>query len=208
MSNEELVALIKAGDRERLTELWACVRRFVAQKARRWAVGGRNGVETEDLLQCGFIAVLRAAEAFDSSAGGKFVTLLDLYLKQEFSDACGQRTQRDRLDPLRSAVSLDAPLTDDAEDPFTLADTLPDPAAEAAIEEIGEVDRAERLRAVLEAAIAELEPDQRDAIRRRYYEQAPTPPTGPEAARDRAAHNAAMKHLRHPSRSRAILAYR
>lgn len=206
MTNEELATVIQNGDRERLTELWDQVRRLVWQQARRWAAGGRGGVEAEDLQQTGFIAVLRAADNFDIGNGAKFTTVLDYYLKNEFTAAVGLRTQRDCLDPLRSAVSLDAPLTDNTEDLFTLADTLPDPAAEAAIDDVSERDRAKRLHDALEAAIAELEPDQRAAIRRRYYEQAPTPPTGPEAARDRAAHNAAMKHLRHPSRSRMLLA--
>ena len=201
--------MIQAGERERLMELWDQVRRLVWQQARRWAAGGRGGVEAEDLQQAGFIAVLRAADSFDSSKGAKFTTALDYYMRQEFTAAVGQRTQRDRLDPLRSAVSLDAPLTDDEGDPLSLADLLPDPNAEADIEEVDEVDRAERLRAVLEDMISELEPDQRAAIRRRYYAtESQTPPTGPEAARDRAAHNAALRQLRHPSRSRVLLAYR
>ncbi|MBD5170043.1 MAG: hypothetical protein HDT20_08015 [Oscillibacter sp.] len=93
MSNEELAVMIQAGDRERLTELWDQVRRLVCQQARRWAAGGRGGVEVEDLQQAGFIAVLRAADSFDSSKGAKFTTALDYYLKQEFTAAVGQRTR-------------------------------------------------------------------------------------------------------------------
>ncbi|MBD5168892.1 MAG: sigma-70 family RNA polymerase sigma factor [Oscillibacter sp.] len=208
MTNEKLVAMIQTGDRERLTELWDQIRRLVWQQARRWAAGGLGGVEAEDLQQAGFIAVLRAADSFDSSKGAKFTTALDYYLKQEFTAAVGQRTKRNRMDPLQSAVSLDAPLTDDEGDPLTLTDTLPDPAAEAAFENIVEQDRAKRLHDVLEAVIATLEPNQRVAVRRRYYYQAPPLPPGPERQQDNFAHAAAMRLLRHPSRSRAILAYR
>ena len=111
------------------------------------------------------------------------------------------------MDPLHSAASLDAPLTDDAGDPLTLADLVPDQAAEAAIESIAEQDQAEHLHVVMESMIATLEPDQQAAIRRRYYDQAPALPPGPERKRDAAAHAAALRTLRHPSRSRELRAY-
>lgn len=207
MSNEELAALVQAGDRGRLAELWDQVRRLVWQQARRWAAGSQNGVEAEDLQQTGFIAVLRAADNFNGGTGAKFTTVLDYYLKQEFTVAVGRRTKRDRADPLRSAVSLDMPMGDDETNTYTLADVLPDPAAEAAFEEVAERDQAQRLHDALEAAIATLEPDQQAAVRRRYYDQVPPPPPGPERYRDNAAHAAALRMLRHPSRSRELLAY-
>ncbi|MBD5154038.1 MAG: sigma-70 family RNA polymerase sigma factor [Oscillibacter sp.] len=204
MSNEELAVMVQSGDRERLTELWDQVRRLIWKQARRWAVGGRNGVELEDLLQAGFIAAMRAADNFDSSTGAKFTTALDYYLKQEFTAAVGQRTKRSRMDPLQSAVSLDAPLTDDEGDPFTLTDTLPDPAAEAAFENVMEQDRAKRLHDVLEAAIATLSEEQQCATRRRYFTMKPLRP-GQTRYSDTTAHAAALRLLRHPSRSRTIL---
>ena len=206
MSNEELVAMIQAGDRERLTDLWGQVRRLVQQQARRWAVGG-SGVDLDDLEQAGAIAMIRAVNSFDGTRGTMFSTHLFPYLKQEFTLATCRQTVREQRDPLQSAASLDVPLTDDEGDPLTLADMLPDPAAEAAIEGVAENDQAEHRRAVLEAAIATLEPEQQAAVRRRYYDQVPAFPPGLERQRDNAAHAAAMRMLRHPSRSRALLAY-
>ena len=49
MTNEALAARIRAGERDRLMELWAQVRRFALQQARRWAYLGRGGATTEDL---------------------------------------------------------------------------------------------------------------------------------------------------------------
>ena len=197
--------MIQAGDRERLTELWGQVRRMVQQQARRWGTGG-SGANMEDLEQAGAIAMIRAVDSFDS-VRGMFSTHLFSYLKQEFTFATGRQTKREQMDPLQSAASLDAPLTDDKMDMLTLADMLPDPAAEAAIEEVANQDQAECCRAALEAAIATLEPEQQAAVRRRYYDQAPAFPPGPERQRDNAAHAAALRLLRHPSRSRALLAY-
>lgn len=51
MGNEELVALIQDGERDRLSELWEQVERFVALQARRRVLfsGGLGGVEVDDL---------------------------------------------------------------------------------------------------------------------------------------------------------------
>lgn len=197
-SNEQLVELVRAGDCDALLQLWEQVRRLVLKYAGRWAVYGGNGVEAEDLMQVGFIAVLRAAETFDSRSGNKFTSYLDPVLKTEFSIATGQRTRKQQMDPLQSAASLDAPLTDDTGDPFTLADTLEDPAAEAAFREVDELDRRERLYSILRAAVNALPRDQRTAIIEKYWRQ--------ERA-DSKAHAAALKRLRHPDVSRKLLAY-
>ena len=105
VSNEELVTLIQAGDRDRIVELWHQVQRMVYKQAARWA--GLGGTTIEDLTQTGFIAMLRA----------------------ELSAATGYNSKRSWFDPLQNAVSLDAPL-EDSED-ATLADFIPDLAAAA-----------------------------------------------------------------------------
>ena len=130
MSNEELALQIRAGKRDRLMELWAQVRRFALQQARRWAYLGRGGVTLEDLEQSAFLALLDALEGWRAEAG-QFLTWYGLRLKAAFTEATGQRTQRDRLDPLDRALSLEAPVGDE-DDTLTLADVIPDPqAAEA-----------------------------------------------------------------------------
>ena len=196
--NEQLVELVQAGDRDALLQLWEQVRRLVWKYANRWAVYGGNGVEVEDLMQAGFIAVLRAVETFDGSSGAKFTTYLDPLLKTEFSIATGQRTRKQQMDPLQSALSIDMPLTADAED-FTLADTLEDPAAEEAFEAVEEADRLERVRAALEEAIGKLAPELQEVIRKKYYQQETL------SGYDRTLHNKAMVRLRHPAVSRRLV---
>lgn len=205
MTNEQLVERIQAGEREWLLELWQQVRQLVGKYARRWAAGGRNGVETEDLVQTGFIAVLRAADTFDASAVCAFTTWLGIYLKQEFTQATGQRTKRDRMDPLQTAKSLDIPLTDEW-DSDPLSALIPDPAAEAAMQSVEERDWAEHRRAAVEAAIATLSEEQQSAIRKRYYEVQLLCP-GQTRYQDSKVYAAALKLLRHPSRSRALMEY-
>lgn len=190
MTNEELAVLAHAGDGEALMELWSQVQRLVRKQAARWAAACRSGVTEEDLVQAGFIAVLSAIDSYDPSKA-KFSTWLYKRLQGEFTAACGQQSERARLDALQTAVSLDAPLTDDNSDPLTLADTIEDPAAEAEIENAG-------VRLAVAAMLGELPEDQRRAIMDRYWYDLPT---------DSKAHAAALRCLRHPSRSKQLRAY-
>ena len=202
MGNEELAAMVQAGDRDALLPLWEQVRRLVLKYARRWS--GLGGLEVDDLMQVGFIAVMEAADTYDGSAA--FTTWLMLCLRREFAAACFQRTERQRREPLLNALSIDAPLTDDAWDPFTLADTLEDPSASEAMGAVDERDHDDRLRAVLEEALARLTPEQQEAVRRRYYRQEPPLLAGRERLQDNAAHAAALKRPRHPSVSKQLRA--
>lgn len=207
-TNEELAALIQAGDRALLLDLWGQCRRLIWRYARRWeATARRSGAEIEDLMQAGFCAMLRAVDDFDVTRETKFTTILDYYLKGEFTVTCGLRTERNRRDPLLHASSLDAPLSDSEDETLTLVDTLPDPTAEAAISDVMERDQRDRLRTVLEDALAQLPEDQRTAIRRRYYSGNQVPLSGPEKDLDAAAYKAALRALRHPSRSRLLMEY-
>ena len=186
MSNEELVALIQAGDRDRIVELWHQVQRMVYKQAARWA--GVGGTTLEDLEQAGFIAVLRAVDTYDPTKA-KFSTHLFQRLRAEFSAATGYNSKRSWFDPLQNAGSLDAPLTDD-DDSDTFAD-LPDPAAAA------EMGNAE-VRIGVAAILAELPEDQQRAVRGKYWH---------DLTVDKKTLNAAMKRLRHPDCSKRLRAY-
>ena len=187
MSNEELVALIQAGDRDRIVELWHQVRRMVYKQAGRWA--GLGGTTIEDLTQAGFIAMLLAVDRYDPSGGAKFSTYLFHCLRAELSVATGWSRKTTRLDPIQNTVSLDAPL-EDSED-ATLADFTPAPAAAA------EIDNAE-VRIGVAAILAELPEDQQWAVREKYWH---------DLTVDKKTLNTAMKRLRHPDCSKRLKAY-
>lgn len=183
MSNEELVALVQAGDREAPLKLWTQVQRMVYHQGARWA--GPNGTTMEDLTQAGFIAMLRAVDTYDPTKA-KFSTYLFYRLRAELSAATGQA----RHDPLQNAVSLDTPLTDD-DDSDTFADLIPDPAAEAAIEGMD-------VRLGVAEVLAELPEEQRKAVYDKYW---------CDLQVDARIHAAALKRLRHPDCSRRLKAY-
>lgn len=194
MTNEELVVLIQGGDRNKLPELWGKVRPMALREARRWAACRSGGAELQDFEQAGFIALMLAVGSFDPAAGYQLSTWYYPIMRSEFQRTAGRRTSKQAQDPLQQAVSLDVSVGED-EDGATLGELIPDPAAEAAVLDVEERDRRDRLHTALEAAIATLPPDLQAAIRGRYY-------CG-ERVNNR-AHSKAMRMLRAPKCSQAL----
>ena len=110
--------------------------------------------------------------------------------------ACGVQTERARRDPLRcSPLSLDAPAPG-GEDNSDLGELVADPAAAAALENVDELDRRERLHNALETALQQLPEAQQTAVRSQVLPGLPV---------DRAALSAALRALRRPRLSRPLL---
>ena len=109
---------------------------------------GRAGVEESDLLQVAFIALMDTLPTWDMNKG-EFLTLYGIKLKAEFTEACGQRTQRTRCDPINSVCrSMDEPIGDEDSD-LTLGDTISDEAAAEAFEDIEQRDFRQAVQAAL-----------------------------------------------------------
>lgn len=190
-SNEKLAVSIQEGNGEALLTLWAQVRRLAWKFMPRWRTAAEaGGLTSEDLEQVIFVSLLRAVEAFDAGRGFRFSSFFTTSLRAEVFAAAGIRSEKRARDPLRAAVSLDVPLTD-GEGDMTLADTIPDPEAEAAIE-------GAALRLTVWDIMSELPKDQQAALYRRYWLNLPLDEAG------RKAHDAALRTLRHPSRSKAL----
>lgn len=198
MSANEIAMAAQRG-RAGLLELWETVQRFAYDKAYRWqrASAGRGGATLEDLMQCAFLALTDAVKTWKSESG-TFLTWYGLQLKSVFTAATGQRTQRDRQEPLDRALSLDAPLTDSEEDSFTLADILEDPDASVEIDMVAERDLQRRRREAVRRALLILPENQRRAVVGRCCYGQKT---------DLRACNAGLRALRHPSVSRELRQY-
>ena len=128
----EIAAAVQAGEAD-ILRLWAAVERFAWQQTLRWvrAMEGRAGVEESDLLQVAFISLMDTLPTWDVNKG-EFLTLYGIKLKAELTEACGQRTQRTRCDPINTVCrSMDEPIGDEDSD-LTLGDTISDEAAEEA----------------------------------------------------------------------------
>ena len=168
MRNEELTVLIKAGERDRLLELWEQVRGLVACLAMRQhtLTGGLGGVEVDDLVQSGYIAMVNAVEDFDPGAGYKFTTYLTNHLKTAFAAAGGYRSEKQSMDPLHSCDSLDRHI--DGEGGDTIGDLQAAPGDFT--EDVEHRIWCEQLRKVLNGAMADLPEAQRVTLEHRYYQ--------------------------------------
>lgn len=173
MTNEELAMEIRAG-RAGYGQLWEQAYKFIRQRARRFFVlyGGtcdRAGVELDDLLQCGFLALQDAVEAYKPESGYSLLSFITYPLQNRFREVCGIRTSR--RDPLNNCDSLDREVIGDgADSEITLGELQEDAQAAAMMEDVIEQSYQSELRDVLETAIATLPTEQRDTLRRRYYD--------------------------------------
>lgn len=173
MSNEELVTEIQAGATERMGELWEQVEGLIKWKANRIMTvlegcPGR-GVEFEDLYQSGYLAMVAAVNTYDPTAGGNFATWLMYHLKSAFAEATGYRTQKDRQEPLNNYLSLDTPLTDDA-DSDALMDIIADPSGQNGIISAEDALYRKQLHDAMEEALSAIPEQYADALRLRYYD--------------------------------------
>lgn len=162
----EGLAVRAKSDPDCLPELWERVRRFIWRRANRvyQALGSDCLADMDDLVQSGFLGLLKAVDDFDPEAGTFFSCLVPR-LQTAFAECTGYRTQKQKRDPARTAVSLDAPLSDDNEQ--TLADTLPSPMS--GIEEADERIYSEWLHNTLETALSALPADQQAVLKLRHY---------------------------------------
>lgn len=169
MTNEELVALIQAGARDKLPELWVQVEKFVAVQAHKRLVlsAGLGGVEFGDLYNAGYLALVAAADSFDQDAGCSFIGWLALALKTAFAEAGGYRSRKQAHDPLHQAGSLDAPAGEDGDG--TVGELQADPAAVRALEDVEHRLYLDQLHDALERALDTLPARQSATLRRRYY---------------------------------------
>lgn len=197
--------MIQDGERDRLSELWEQVEKFVAlQAGRRFLLsGGLGGVEADDLYQSGYIALVAAADTYNPTAGRSFIGWLALALKTAFAEAGGYRSERQVRDPLQHAGSLDAPIGGD-EESDALGCLIPDPGAAQAFQDVEDRIYQEQLQTAIEKALDQLPEDERAVLRARYYEDRTWKEIGPKA---RALGERAIIHLRRPQIRRELGQY-
>lgn len=193
-SASEIAEAVQNGQTDVL-ELWWAVRRFAMQQANRWhrATEGGGGVTMDDFEQVAFLALLDALGRW-SPGTWAFNTVYGGSLKNAFAEVTGLRRERDKQDPINTAISIDAPLACSVGEPFTIADFVPDVQAEAAFEAIEAVD----LQTAIRAALATLTPEQRQAIIGEFW-------FGRKS--DTKTRNAAFRALRHPSVSSKLMVF-
>lgn len=82
MTNEELVKLIKSGKREYSEQLYKQNKGIILKHAKKYS----KHADIDDLIQEGYIALIKAANGFDESLEYKFTTYLEKTIKRHFRD--------------------------------------------------------------------------------------------------------------------------
>lgn len=167
MTNEELAEAIQQGETEKLSELWGNIDRLVCWKANRLlsALGDNANIEFTELYDMGYIALVKAVRTYKPECGS-FSGWFMFYLKSAFAEATGYRTSKQKHDPARDALSLNAPLREDIDG--TLEDTIPSDidVEEEAISNLWQRE----LHNELEDILCQIGGIQAEVIRRRYYD--------------------------------------
>ena len=167
-SNETLVKSIQSGERELLYTLWEQLEDLVKWYANRHRLPPSSGADFDDVVQCGYPALVRAVEGYDASQGedtfnGYFLQVL----RSEIARWTGHRSAKQQQDPLKHCMRLDVPVRGDDPD-YLLIDTVSDPVD--AYEEVERDIYNEQLRTALDEALAVLPGRCEEVLRLVYYD--------------------------------------
>lgn len=152
MTNEELAALIRAGQTEYIAQLWKQVVKFIDTRAGKFLDGWPDHYRylQGDMVNESYFHFLKAIDGYNQEKGS-FTTYLSWHIRNAFIDVLQGRGERLKNEPLNQAVSLDVPLSDT--DDLTLAETLIDETSEAAVRRIEDMDFWESVGKFLEDSI-------------------------------------------------------
>ena len=217
MTNEELAAQAKAGDKDALARLWQQNRgllatlfgRLMRQAGARMAA---MGVTAEDVEQSYFLAVALAVRLYEPERGARFASFLSYPVRTVFFELVGLRTEQQKRDPLGNCLSLDERLQNADGETVERGAVIPDPAAEQAFADAEERTYTAQLHAALAACLAALEPEQAEAVRLRHCDGLNLTETGarrgcsPEQARS--LESKGLRKLRSPQNARRLEQYR
>lgn len=214
MDNEALALRIQNGEKELYSELWDNNRRFITRCAFAWyrknpGVCDSAGVTVDDLIQCGFIALCEAVQVFKPEAGYRFITYITFPLKRLYQEATGIRTKKAVI--LNHCLSLDAPLTEDA-DSATLGDITPDEDSAAELRAADEKAYAASLHKALEQGLAQIPAEQAEVLRMKYFQglslEEICRSAGDTQANIRQLNSSAIRNMRKPAITKALLPFK
>ena len=160
--------------------------------------------DTDDLIQAGYLAVVDAVAGYDPTAGMVFTSYLVYHLRRRFAEVSGRRGAKQQ--PEVSALSMETTINADGD--LTIGDTLADPAAHWAYDDMIERESTRRDCAALLAELDNLGEDLQQAVKLHYCQGMTLQAAGTalgigtKAARQRCSK--AIRRLRHTSTARRL----
>lgn len=198
-----------------IPSLWENVERFARVKSNDWYYQHENtcircGITIEDLYQLSYFAFLDAVRYYKREQGHKFLTYMIYPLRKQFNEACGLRTEKQKLTPLNRCTSISLPIGSD--EAITIEDTLEDETAAGDFTEAEERIYIRQLHNVLEECLSEIPSLQADVLRARYYDNKTLEEVGAMIGASRSAARAreadGLRSLRVGSRIRRLRPWR
>lgn len=119
LSDEELLALARGGNRFAVEQLLSRYRSFVEAKARSYFL---SGADHEDVVQEGMIGLFKAIRDFRTGRLARFRAFAEICVTRQIISAVKSAARRKHL-PLNRYISLDGPV---GEGEGSLLDTIPD----------------------------------------------------------------------------------
>ena len=169
MTNEELVTLIKAGDRSKMFDLWQQNQGFICKKAQKILTAltdaGRCGADFDDLVQTAYIGLDKAVKAYDPDKGFAFITYFGKVLSSVLWNSVGFHDGA-MSDALDNSISLETPLGNES-DCETLEDVIADSADEAG--EVIDDICMQQLHGIIEEVLSESEKTRADVIKMHFF---------------------------------------
>lgn len=164
ITNEELAAAAQDGNMEVMPLLWEKNEKLIKLIMFRNLRGRKlpTGTDEEDILQCGYFALLSAVKAYNPGEY-KFTTYLNYSVQNAVNEAIHGKSRRKKA---YREVSFNQPVGDSESEDIELWDLMKDETAERNIFEDIELSDEQR---IVQDALAELDPRRRSVIRRHYF---------------------------------------
>ena len=170
MTNEAIAISIKNGCNELYNDLWEQTHWFIVKAAysfynHRKSYCDTAGITTDDLIQSGFFALIRAVEAYDPNTGYKLLT----YIKYPLMTIWNRMLSPNDMFT-HSTARLEDNVSPNENDYCPMSDIIPDPAAYEDMEQVIDNEMHRELKQAVAAALDTLPDQLRWILHERYWE--------------------------------------
>lgn len=154
ISDEELIKLIKNGDKNALNYLIHKYKNTVTMKTNRFFV---VGAEKEDMIQEGYWGLYKAIQSFDPEKQNSFKTFANLCIERQLITVI-KTSNRQKNIPLNSSFSLNISAYDDNED-MSVLEVLDAKIVEDPLETIIKKEHFENIESRIDKNLSRFERD-------------------------------------------------
>ncbi len=161
---EELATAAQQGNTEVMPLLWEKTERLIKMLILK-IINKRtlpNYIDENDVLQCGYFALLAAVKAFKSN-GLKFTSYLNYSVRNAVNECINGKS---RKDPKIKEISYNQPVKDKSGDDVEMLELIEDQTSEQEVYEPLELSETQQI--VIEA-VDELPQKQREIIKKHYF---------------------------------------